>query len=126
MSDDEPQINLTPLIDVVFVILIMFLIIAPLLENDHVSLAEGAHCEAVSSQSPITIHVLKNNTILINQKEVSIGDLPSLLKQAKFSYPGAQPQLFQDKEAQFGTYQMVKNAAAAAGFETLDVILNSG
>ena len=29
---EEPTVNLTPLIDVVFVILIMFIVVAPLLE----------------------------------------------------------------------------------------------
>ena len=38
---EEPQINLTPLIDVVFVILIMFILIAPILELDRIDLADA-------------------------------------------------------------------------------------
>ena len=34
MASEEPVVNLTPLIDVVFVILIMFILVAPLLEAD--------------------------------------------------------------------------------------------
>jgi len=37
--ETEPTINITPLIDVVFVILIAFIIVAPLLEKEQVELS---------------------------------------------------------------------------------------
>jgi len=127
---DEPLINLTPLIDVVFVILIMFIVVAPLLEMDQVELADagstpGSTVLAVQESSPIAIHVHKDNTIWYNKQRVTIGNLITQLKQAKQRYPKAQLQLFHDKQAHFGTYQSLKNAAEAAGFERMDVILNN-
>lgn len=124
----EPTINLTPLIDVVFVILIMFIIVAPLLELDRIELA-GTNPEpqdgpiTVQDASPITIHVRRDNNILLNNQVVSIDQLPALLKNEKQRFPKARPQLFHDKHAHFGTYQSVKNAAESAGFEQMDVIL---
>jgi biopolymer transport protein ExbD len=41
-ESDEPLINLTPLIDVVFVVLIIFILIAPMLEIDRVKLATSS------------------------------------------------------------------------------------
>jgi len=38
---EEAWINLMPLIDVVFVVLIMFIVIAPMLDIDQIDLAEG-------------------------------------------------------------------------------------
>lgn len=127
----EPTVNLTPLIDVVFVILIMFIVVAPLLELDRIELA-GTNADpldgpiTVQETSPISIHVRKDNTILLNNQVVSIEQLPALLKNAKQRYPKARPQLFHDKYAHFGTYQSVKNAAESAGFEQMDVILKPG
>lgn len=124
----EPTVNLTPLIDVVFVILIMFIVVAPLLELDRIDLAEAAmdpRDGAITAQetSPVSIHVRKDNTILLNQKTVSIAELRVQLQQAKKRYPNIRPQLFHDKRAQFGTYQSVKNAAEEAGFKQMDIIL---
>jgi biopolymer transport protein ExbD len=124
---EEPVVNLTPLIDVVFVILIAFIVIAPLLELDRVQLADAGSAleqkpHAVET-SPIALYVREDNTILLNGVEVSLNTLPSLLAQAKKKYPHAQPQLFQDRKAHFGTYQAVKNAAEQAGFTQLDIIL---
>jgi biopolymer transport protein ExbD len=130
-SSDETHINLTPLIDVVFVVLIMFIIIAPMLELDRVQLSNAAHRDSkemtvVQENSPIAIHVREDNSIWINSRTVSEKELIEALRQAHRAYPQKIPQLFHDKKAQFGTYQTVKNAVEIAGFEQLDVILQPG
>lgn len=125
---EEPTVNLTPLIDVVFVILIMFIVIAPLLELDRVELADGPHATlsaatSVQESSPVTIHVHQDNTISFNDQTVSSGELAALLRDAKAKYPQVRPQIFHDKKAHFGTYQSVKNAAEEAGYSHIDIIL---
>jgi len=130
-SSEEGSINLTSLIDVVFVVLIMFIIIAPILEIDRVELATAAshpvkQLSNVQENSTITIHVHQNNAISFNGVNVSLEQLLVYLKKAKSQHPQGIPQLFHDKKAMFGTYQSVKNAVEQAGFEELDVILNPG
>lgn len=126
---EEPTVNLTPLIDVVFVILIMFILVAPLLELDRVDLAEAPSdrkSTSVHESGPLSIHVHRDNTIWLDNKKVTVNQLAVLLKQAKKKYPNARPQLYHDKHALFGTYQAVKNAAESAGFEQMDIILKPG
>lgn len=130
MSDDwdDIEINLTPLIDVVFVILIMFIVVAPLLEKEEISLAPAPsiskkEADAIAQQSPIVIHVRADQSIQLNHATVSMDQLKQALLVSHSSYPEAHPQLFQDEKASFGIYQKVKNAVAEAGFETLDVLL---
>ena len=130
-SSEETHINLTPLIDVVFVVLIMFILVAPILELDHVSLATAAphvnkEAAVVQETSPLAIHVRADNSIWFNSQRVTPEQLISLLKAAKRKNPHRTPQLFHDKKAQFGTYQTVKNAVELAGYEELDVILQPG
>jgi biopolymer transport protein ExbD len=128
---DENMLNLTPLIDVVFVVLILFIIVAPMLELDRIELAKAAghpdkEMAVTQENSPITIHVHEDNSIWLNSKKVSEGQLLPLLKEAKRHNPLRIPQLYHDKKAHFGTYQTVKNALELAGFEQLDVILQPG
>lgn len=125
---DEPTVNLTPLIDVVFVILIMFIVIAPLLELDHIELADHSHASldtahSVQESSPIVIHVHKDNSIWLNNQPVTAIQLVEELKQAKVRFPQATPQIFHDRYAQFGIYQSIKNAAEEAGYSEIDIIL---
>jgi biopolymer transport protein ExbD len=129
-EDLEASVNLTPLIDVVFVVLIIFIIIAPMLEVDRVELSSGAKTPnkqaAASENNLLTIHVHQDNTIWFQGKCVTQEQLAQLLQRAYRSGNTRSPQLFQDKRACFGTYQQVKNAVETAGFGELDVILKPG
>lgn len=125
----DAEINLTPLIDVVFVVLIIFIIIAPMLELDRVELANAAPTKQGSTapqQNSIAIHVKQDNTIWYGGKCVQPDQLIQILKEARKTGNGRTPQLFQDKRAAFGTYQTVKNAVETAGYEQMDVILKPG
>jgi biopolymer transport protein ExbD len=128
IASEEGLINMTPLIDVVFVVLIMFIIVAPMLELDKVQLATSGQTENkpksnATESSPVTIHVRADNTIWMNAKSVTVPQLTAILKDAHRKHPHRTPQLFHDKKAQFGTYQSIKNAVEEAGFEEMDVIL---
>lgn len=125
---EEAVINLTPLIDVVFVVLIIFIIIAPMLELDRVELANAAPTDqkqvaATPESGAITIHVHQDNSVWLNGRQVSMEELTAGLKNLKRTSGQRIPQLFHDKKAYFGTYQTVKNAVEIAGFDELDIIL---
>jgi biopolymer transport protein ExbD len=124
----EAEINLTPLIDVCFTILIMFIVVAPLLEMERVDLANGPPLDqqsalAVQEKSPVTIHVYGDDTVAVNQQPIPLAQLEQTLSEAKQQNPTAKPQVFHDRNAKFGTYQAVKNAVEGAGFSEMDVIL---
>jgi len=123
---EEAEMNLTPLIDVVFIVLIIFIIIAPMLEVDRVELATGPTVKEDTQpveSSPFAIHVKHDNTIWYSGKLVSGLELMQLLKRARLTQGSRIPQLFQDKRATFETYQIVKNAVEDAGYDQMDVIL---
>ena len=122
----EAEMNLTPLIDVVFVVLIIFIIIAPMLELDRVELANAAPAKQNSTapeSSSLAIHVKQDNTIWYGGRMVTAEQLTQILRDCRKGGKERIPQLFQDKRAAFGTYQNVKNAVEIAGYEQMDVIL---
>ncbi len=128
---EESLINLTPLIDVVFVVLIMFIIVAPLLELDRVELAEHRVQEnkkmATSPENdPLVIHVHRDNTIIFNTQKVDARQLYTLLREARVRAPQHIPRIFHDRKAYFETYQAVKDAVESAGFCEMDVVLKPG
>lgn len=125
----EPTINITPLIDVVFVVLIAFIMVAPLLDRDQVELATGANLPShtplsMKEASPIQIHVRADNTVLISGTVTPIEDLSHKLSTMRQQYPQARPQVFHDKKAHFGTYQALKNSLERAGFDEMDIVLS--
>ncbi|MES2273379.1 MAG: biopolymer transporter ExbD [Chlamydiota bacterium] len=126
---DEPLINLTPLIDVVFVVLITFMLIAPILDVDSVKLAPSAPAQKGASShqnSSISISVHADNSIWYQNHPVTLVQLEKLLKEERKKTPNAIPQLLHDSRAQFGIYQSLKNSLEGIGFEQMDVVLTPG
>lgn len=122
-SQDDGLINLTPLIDVVFVILISFILLAPMLEMEKVSLAEGPPGKPSLTSSGVAVILTETNSILLNRKKITLSELPEQLRQLKKTYPKEPLRFFPDKRSQFGVYQEIKNIAEAVGFEEMDIIL---
>jgi biopolymer transport protein ExbD len=127
---EEPLVNLTPLIDVVFVVLISFMLISPILEIDSIDLATGGtekKQDALAPESsPLTVIVHKDNTIWMQGKCVSLEQLEKTLRAQKKGFPSKIPQVIHDKAASFGTYQSVKNMFERCGFEQIDIVLKPG
>ncbi len=126
---EEGTINLTPLIDVVFILLITFILVAPLLEIDRIKLPPSGQnvkneLTSQSGGSSIKIHVFADNSITLNGTSTSLDGLVLSLKQLQSQMPTIIPQLYHDEQARFGIYQRIKGALEAIGFEEMDVILN--
>ncbi len=123
---DEPLVNLTPLIDVVFVVLICFMLIAPVLDIDVVELATGGPKKQTASPSetaPLVIVVKADNSLWMQGKRLSTDELERALLQQKKRGSKQIPQVIHDKNASFGTYQAVKNVLERCGFEQMDIVL---
>ena len=126
--EEENPINLTPLIDVVFVVLIMFILIAPMIDVDKVELAQSKKSEKIAYEeleAPLQIHLYKDGKITINQAPVSATELAQKCRLLKTQHPEVIPLVFCDKLAPFGLYQTVKNDLEEAGFAQLQVVLKS-
>ena len=124
---EEPLINLTPLIDVVFVVLIAFILIAPLLAVDTIDLAhagDGKHTlSATEDDQILALYVTADNQITLRGQTVHMEFLPRILQDMRKTSKTGKMRLFHDKEAKFGTYQFVKTCAEKAGYEEMEVVL---
>ncbi|MCF7851791.1 MAG: biopolymer transporter ExbD [Simkaniaceae bacterium] len=128
LETESDPINLTPLLDVLFVVLILFMLAAPLLQIDHVKLSNGAPSkESFSDITPqmLKITVSRDNHIQLNNKEIAIPLLIPTLRAIKMKFPTFTPIVYHDEAASFGTYQILKNALEEAGFDEMDIILQA-
>src|SRR4029453_10071950 len=82
-----PNINVTPLVDVVLVLLIIFLVVTPLMSKTFwVHLPKQEKEEATPEQleqdptPPLVLHVGTNNLIQVNGVDIEFDELPERLK----------------------------------------------
>jgi biopolymer transport protein ExbD len=83
------EINITPLLDLAFVLLIIFMITTPLLENSMnliIPSSSTANASVVPGQVQ-TISIDRNEAIRINDKTVSAADLAARLAELKRKNP---------------------------------------
>ena len=124
-SAGPPELNLTPLIDVVFVVLICFILIAPLLEIEQIELASGSSTRPLHSQdrSALRVHLRADNSIQINNINVEGRHVSRSLRQWCERTGNQPPQLFCDRRAHFGAYQSLKASMEECGFTGVDLIV---
>ena len=79
-----PEMNVTPLVDVVLVLLIIFIVVTPMLMREfwtHLPEQEKKEVQQSSkSQEPLVLQVLRGERILINKTEIPLEQLPEKLK----------------------------------------------
>ncbi len=94
------EINITPLLDLAFVLLIIFMITTPLLENNMslVIPSSGEKNPAIDSTQVQTISIDRNEQIQLNGKPVDADSLGTELTNLKQSHPDVAVIIRPDRE----------------------------
>ena len=94
------EINITPLLDLAFVLLIIFMITTPLLENsvNLVIPSSGAANAPVNPAQVQTISIDRQETIRFNNKPVSVDELVAQLVELKRANPDVAVVIRPDRE----------------------------
>jgi biopolymer transport protein TolR len=76
------EINITPLVDVMLVLLVIFMVTAPLLESGIPIALPRASSKALpkTDEAPVTLNISKESRIYLNKDEVSVADLKRRLQ----------------------------------------------
>ena len=78
------QINVTPLVDVVLVLLIIFMVITPVVQMGYlvkVPPKAPANVPPSAIQDQIILRLASNNRVLINKEEMSMEQFPSRIRE---------------------------------------------
>lgn len=120
------EINMTPFIDVVLVLLIIFMVAAPLMtSNVPIDLPEAKGQPSSSQQKPITVSVDPTGKIYVADAEVPIADLVKTLTAIKQANNGEDRIVFRgDKAAAWGTTTKVLAELNNAGFHKISIQMN--
>lgn len=123
MRETFNEINITPLTDIFLVLLIIMMVIAPLLDQQGISLSvpENVEQTKMDKESKIlSVMVTKNNKYYINNEEVSVDKLGTVLSQEMKNYPDGLL-IETDGEATHGAVVTLMDKARYAGVKAISL-----
>ena len=121
------EINVTPLVDVMLVLLIIFMISAPLLTVGVPLQLPKTEAEAMQDQSqPLTVSVRADGAIFLNETETPFAALsPTLSDMAGHGF--SKPIYVRaDGRAPYAIVAQVMAALSASGFSSINLITDTG
>lgn len=119
MSD----INVTPFVDVMLVLLIIFMVTAPMMmQGVDVTLPEATAEPLAADKEPLLVSIDKQNRVFINDIEVSIEDLNEKLTKIFKGRSDREVYLKADKDIAYGTVVRVMSEVKLSGVEKLGMV----
>jgi biopolymer transport protein TolR len=121
MSD----INVTPMVDVMLVLLIIFMVSAPLLTvGVPLDLPQTQAKSLDQDKNPLTLSVNLKGQVFLNDTEIAIDELVPKLKAITEARAGLDERIFVrgDKKVDYGTVMKVMGRLSSAGFRRVALV----
>jgi biopolymer transport protein TolR len=122
-SKPMSEINITPMVDVMLVLLIIFMVAAPLMTvGVPIDLPKTAAPQMNTDQQPVIVSVNPEGAIFLGDDPVQIADLPQAL-----AAQGVDPELTRvnvrgDLAANYGSVAQVMGVLASSGYSKIGLI----
>ncbi len=119
------ELNIAPLIDMVFILLIFFLVTTSFVKETGVDISRPTASTAVSkAKSTILIGVTQHNTIHIDRRQVDIRAVRANVERALAENPEGSVVIVADKQSLTGLVINVMDACKLAGAENVSIAAN--
>ncbi len=128
-SNDEVRadINVTPLVDVCLVLLIIFMVVTPMLQQGiDVLLPVGPHAEKkAGKEGDLVISIKQDGTVFVGQDWIPDAKLAKFLKSEHDKDANRMVMLKADRRLNFGKVRAVMKAANDAQFSQVAILTES-
>jgi len=117
------QINVTPLVDVMLVLLVIFMVTAPIIQQGvQVNLPQTKASAIAGSEEPLIVTVAKDGKIYLNDNVIGLADLGTKLSAIRKLQADKQVYLRADQDVRYGTVMKTIAEIKQAGIEKLGMV----
>jgi len=122
-KEEDPHIELTPMVDVVFLLLIFFMISTTFVETPgiEVNLPESSARQLEKEPDEIKVYVAKDGDIFFGEQKVTFDQFKDRLAERSAELKEKNFLLLADREARHGRVVQIMDAARAAGITRLAI-----
>ena len=122
-SDSISQINVTPLVDVMLVLLIIFMVTAPILQQGiPVELPKVAAGPLAGADEQLVVNVAKTGQLFLNDTPMTPEQLTAKLKAIAAARPDRQLYVRADQAVPYGQVMRVMGAVHDAGLVRVGLV----
>ena len=119
------EINVTPMVDVMLVLLIIFMVSAPLLTvGVPLDLPQTQAKSLDQDKEPLTVSVNTKGEVFLNNTGIDVEELVAKLKAVTDARGGAEERIYVrgDRKVDYGTVMKVMGRLSAAGFRRVALV----
>jgi biopolymer transport protein ExbD/biopolymer transport protein TolR len=116
------DINITPLVDVVLVLLIIFMVTAPVLQSGiDVSVPKTRYVKEIT-QERLVLTINKDQRVFLGNDAININEIGTKLRQRVRDPRGQSIFVRADENVPFGAFATVMDAVKQAGFSNVSIV----
>ena len=116
------DINMVPFIDVVLVLLIIFMITAPILQSGIEVDVPKTHTVKEITEQRLVVTIDKDQRVFLGDQPINLADLPARLQQPNTDAAHRIIYLRADERVPFGAFASVMDAVKQAGITNISIV----
>ena len=127
IEDEESSVDITPMLDVVFIMLIFFIVTATFIKESGIDVDKPAAATAVvQEKASILIAIDADNNVWINRRQVDLRSIRSIVERLHAENPKGTLVIQADRESKNDTLVQVMDASRRAGVYDIALAANDG
>lgn len=116
------EINVIPLVDVVLVLLVIFMVTAPMLHRGLDLTLPQSSSNTIKSGERLVVTIERDQRLYLDDDQISVGQLERRLRAAKARNADVSVYLRADRDVPYGTVVRVMDGVKRSGIERLGMV----
>jgi len=123
---EDAEINITPMLDIVFIMLIFFIVTTSFTKETGATITKPEAEQAVNLRNgTILVGIKSNDDIWMSKRLIELREVRSMVEQAKAENPKGSVVIVADKDSRIGTVTQVMDQVKLAGVQGIAISAES-